>query len=205
MPTPFFEIDGLRPVVHPMAYVHPSAVVIGDVLIEEGVYVGPNASLRGDFGRLVLARGSNVQDCCVLHAFPGEMVHVGEAGHVGHSAVLHGCKIERHAMVGIGAVVMDNAVVGEAAIVGAKALVPAGFDLPARHLAFGAPARVVRPLTAEEIDWKREGTFAYQRLVGRSRESLRPCEPLGQEEEGRLKIEEIHPQEQKVMPKTKGL
>lgn len=198
---PFYEIDGLRPVVAGSAYVHPRAAVIGDVHIGADVYVGPQASLRGDFGRIVLGRGSNVQDCCVMHAFPEMMVEVDEDGHIGHSAVLHGCAVGAGAMVGIGAVVLDGAALGEASIVGAKSLVKAGFRLPPRHLAVGAPARVVRELTEEEIAWKAEGTRAYQRLVGRSAEGLRPCKPLVEAEPGRRTIGELRPEELGVAPK----
>lgn len=202
MPGPFYEIDGLRPVVDAGAFVHPAAVVIGDVFIAEGVYVGPHASLRGDFGRISLAGGSNVQDGCVMHAFPDDGVEVGEEGHVGHGAILHGCRIAEGAMVGIGAVVLDGAVVGAGAIVGANATVTAGASIPAGHLALGTPARVVRELAAKELEWKRQGTLAYQRLVTRSLASLEPCAPLRQAEEGRRSVGEIHPAERMVAPKA---
>ncbi len=198
---PFLEIDGLRPVAHPASFVHPSAVVVGDVHIGAGVFVGPCACLRGDFGRVVLGPGSNVQDCCVLHAFPGEEVEVGEDGHVGHGAVLHGCRVGQNAMVGIGAVVLDGAEIGESSIVGAKALVTAGFRVPPRSLALGMPAKVVRELREDEIAWKVKGTRSYQRLAVRCRESLRPCEPLREAEPGRARIEDIHPAELETVPK----
>src|SRR5690242_12972796 len=106
---PFYAIDGLVPVVDPTAYVHPTAVVIGDVIIGPQVYVGPCASLRGDFGRLVLKAGSNLQDNCTMHGFPGSDTVVEENGHIGHGAVLHGCVVRRDALVGMNAVVMDEA------------------------------------------------------------------------------------------------
>lgn len=106
---PCYEIDGVRPVVHPTAYVHPDAVLIGDVFVGAGCYVAPLASLRGDFGRIVLEEGSNVQDCCVLHSFPGIDTVVEANGHVGHAAVLHACRVGRNALIGMNAVVMDHA------------------------------------------------------------------------------------------------
>ena len=112
-----YEIDGVRPVVDPSAYVHPSAVLIGDVVIGPGCYIGPAACLRGDFGRLDIRAGANIQDTCVLHAFPGNDTIVHEGGHIGHGAILHSCIIERNALVGMNAVVNDNAVIGESAIV----------------------------------------------------------------------------------------
>ena len=185
---PCYEIDGLRPVVHPTAYVHPTAVLIGDVIVGAGCYVGPCASLRGDFGRLILEPGSNLQDTCVMHGFPGEDTVVAEDGHVGHGAVLHGCRIGRGAMIGMNAVVMDGAVVGERAIIAAMSFVKAAMEIPARHLALGVPAKVVRELSQQELAWKDEGTRAYQELARRSAASLVPATPLLAPEPGRRRI-----------------
>ena len=161
-------IDGIAPVVHPSAYVHPSAVLIGDVIVGARVYIGPCACLRGDFGRIVIEEGANIQDCCVLHAFPDRDLVVEADGHIGHGAVLHGCVVKRNAMVGINSVVNDNAVVGESSIVAAMAFVKAGFEVPPRSLALGIPAKVVRELSAEEMAWKRDATRQYQELAVRS-------------------------------------
>lgn len=167
-----YSIDGITPVVHPTAYVHPSAVLIGDVIIGPGVYVGPCASLRGDFGRLVIESGANIQDCCVMHGFPGTDTVVEEEGHIGHGAVLHCCIIRRNALVGMNSVVMDNAVIGESAIVAAQSFIKAGMEVPARMLVAGVPARVVRELTEQEMEWKVKGTRVYQELNRRSRDSM---------------------------------
>jgi len=106
---PCYEIDEIRPVVHPTAYLHPTAVLIGDVIIGAGCYIGPACSLRGDFGRLIVEDGANIQDTCVVHGFPGTDTVVEMDGHIGHGAILHGCRIGRNAMVGMNAVVMDKA------------------------------------------------------------------------------------------------
>ena len=127
-----YEIDGIVPVVDPEAFVHPSAVLLGDVFVGPGVYIGPGAALRGDFGRLEVRAGANLQDCCVMHGFPGTDTIVEEDGHIGHGAVLHGCIVQRNALVGMNAVINDNAVVGESAIVAAMAFVKAGFVVPPR-------------------------------------------------------------------------
>ena len=95
---PCYSLEGVVPVVDPSAYVHPSAVLIGDVVVGPGCYVGPCASLRGDFCRIELHAGSNVQDSCVLHGFPGINVVVEENGHVGHASVLHSCIVRRDAL-----------------------------------------------------------------------------------------------------------
>ena len=183
-----YAIDGIVPVVDPTAYVHPSAVLIGDVIVGPGCYVGPCASLRGDFGRLILERGSNIQDTCVMHGFPGTDTVVEEDGHIGHGAVLHGCRVGRNALVGMNAVIMDNAVIGEASIVAASAFVKAGAEIPPRVLAAGMPAKVIRPLSDDEIRWKSEGTATYQDLSRRSLATMQETTPLTAVEPGRKRI-----------------
>lgn len=173
-----YSYDGIVPVIDPAAFVHPDAVVIGDVIVGAGVYVGPCAVLRGDFGRIVLHPGCNVQETCVIHSFPGKDVVIGIEGHIGHGAVLHGCHIGRNAMVGMNAVVMDGAVIGENAIVAAMAFVKAGMQVPPGSLLVGSPARVARELSAEEIAWKRQGTGVYQRLAIEAADKIAPAAPL---------------------------
>jgi phenylacetic acid degradation protein len=189
-----YEIDGLRPVVHPTAYIHPTAVLIGDVIVGPRCYVGPLASLRGDFGRLVLEEGANVQDSCVMHGFPEDDTVVEVDGHIGHGAVLHGCRVGRNAMVGMNAVVMDKAVVGAESIVGAASFVKAGMVIPPRSLVLGAPAKVVRAVSDEEIAWKSYGTRQYHDLAVRSMKTMREVEAFTVPEpgRGRLVFDEPH-------------
>lgn len=184
-----YEINGVTPVVHPSAYVHPSAVLIGDVIVGPGCYIGPLAALRGDFGRLILEQGANLQDTCVMHGFPGCDTVVEADGHIGHGAVLHGCRIGRNALVGMNAVVMDKAVVGADSIVAAMSFVKAGMVVPARSMAVGSPARVLRTLSDEEIKWKSEGTAQYQELAVRSMRTMREVEALSEVETGRKRID----------------
>ncbi len=184
-----YTIDGVTPVVDPAAFVHPTAVLIGDVIVGAGCYVGPLASLRGDFGRIEVRAGANIQDCCVLHAYPGMDAIVEEDGHIGHGAVLHGCVVARNALVGMNAVVNDNAVIGESAIVAAMAFVKAGMVVAPRSLVAGVPARLVRTLSAQEIAWKAEGTKSYQDLTRRSLATMRPAEPLAAPEAGRRRLD----------------
>jgi phenylacetic acid degradation protein len=186
--VPCYEIDGLTPVVDPTAFVHPSATLIGDVVVGPGCYVAPHASLRGDFGRIILERGSNVQDSCVMHGFPGTDTVVEEDGHIGHGAILHGCVVKKNAMVGMNAVVMDEAVIGESAIVAACAFVKAGMVIPPRALAVGTPAKVIRTLSDDEVAWKVSGTRSYQDLTRRSLQTLREVPPLAAVEAGRRRI-----------------
>jgi phenylacetic acid degradation protein len=183
-----YEINGVRPVVHPSAYVHPSAVLIGDVIVGPRCYIGPLASLRGDFGRLVLEEGANLQDTCVMHGFPEDDTVIEVDGHIGHGAVLHGCRVGRNAMVGMNAVVMDKAVVGADAIVAAMSFVKAGMLIPPRSLVMGMPAKVVRELTDDEIKWKIFGTQQYHELTVRSLTTMREVEALTEVEPDRQRI-----------------
>jgi len=183
-----YSIDGITPVIDPTAYVHPSAVLIGDVIIGPRCYVGPAACLRGDFGRLVLKEGANIQDTCVMHGFPGTDTVVEEDGHIGHGAVLHGCVIKRNALVGMNAVIMDGAVVGESSIVAAMAFVKAKFEVPDRTLVAGSPARVIRELGEEEIAWKSTGTRQYQDLAVRSLNTMQEVDPLTEVEPNRKRL-----------------
>ncbi|KAB0611651.1 phenylacetic acid degradation protein PaaY [Castellaniella defragrans] len=185
---PCYEIDGLRPVVHPTAFVHPDAVLIGDVIVGPRCYIAPLAGLRGDFGRIILEEGCNVQDTCVMHGFPGTDTVVEVDGHIGHGAVLHGCRVGRNALVGMGAVILDDAAIGESAFVAAGALVKTGMSVPPRVLVAGMPARIVRELTEQEIAWKSRGTRCYQDLAVRSLTTLKPCQPLTEVEADRRRF-----------------
>jgi phenylacetic acid degradation protein len=184
-----YAIDGIVPVVDPSAYVHPSAVLIGDVIVGPNCYVGPCASLRGDFGRLILEAGANLQDTCVMHGFPGTDTVVEENGHIGHGAVLHGCRIGKNALVGMNAVIMDNAVIGESSIVAASAFVKASQVVPPQTLVAGVPAKVIRLLSAEEMAWKADGTRTYQELTRRCLATLVETTPLSAVEPDRKRIE----------------
>ena len=184
-----YSIDGITPVVDPSAYVHPSAVLIGDVIVAAHAYIGPCACLRGDFGRIVVEEGANIQDSCLLHGFPGKDTVVGAEATVGHGAVLHGCVLRRGALVGMNAVVNDNAEVGEEAMVAALAFVKAEQKIPPRSLVAGIPARVLRALTEQELRWKKDNMLLYQDLARRSAASMREVEALTAVEPQRKRID----------------
>lgn len=183
-----YSFDGLVPVIDPSAFVHPAAVLIGDVIVGAGCYVGPGACLRGDFGRIIMEDGSNLQETCVVHSFPDAEVVIEEYGHVGHGAILHGCRIGRNVLIGMNAVVMDGAVIGENSIVAALAFVKAKATIPANSLAVGSPARVIRTLSEKEIAWKRAGTDVYRQLAAEAHEKLVACEPLRAVETDRRRV-----------------
>ena len=184
-----YAFQGMIPVVDPSAYVHPSAILIGDVIVGPGCYVGPAASLRGDFGRLELRAGANIQDTCVMHGFPGTDTVVEEDGHIGHGAVLHGCCIGRNALVGMNAVIMDGAEIGEECIVAAMSFVRANQKIPPRSLIAGTPAKILRQVSDDEIAWKTEGTATYQALAVRSLRTMRAVEPLAAVEPDRPRLQ----------------
>lgn len=184
-----YSIDGICPVIDPIAFVHPDAVIIGDVVVGAGCYVAPGASLRGDFGRIILNEGCNVQDNCTLHSLPGTDLLIGPDGHIGHGAIIHSARIGANAMIGMNSVIMDHAVVGESAIVAAMSFVATGVEIPARHLVAGIPARIVRELTAAELAAKIEATSQYHRLTQRCLKSHTAAEPLTQFDPERRRVD----------------
>ena len=173
-----YEYQGIRPVIHESAFVHPQAAVIGDVTIGRDVYVGPGAALRGDWGAIEIGDGCNVQENCVIHAFPGVTVVLEESAHMGHGSIVHGARIGKNALIGMNAVVMDHVTVGAGAIVGALSFVKEGMQIPDRMIAAGNPARIIKPVSDEMLAWKTEGTRLYQQLPAELHGTLRECEPL---------------------------
>ena len=185
---PCYSINGITPVVHPDSFVHPTAVLIGDVIISSGCYIGPGASLRGDMGRITIGKDANVQDTCVLHCGPGAEIIIEQEGHIGHGAVLHGCRIERNVLVGINAVVMDNCVIGESSVVAAASFVKTGFTCPPRSLIIGSPGKIIRELTGDDVSRKERETEVYKRLAKRCLETLQETEPLAEVEANRRRF-----------------
>lgn len=183
---PCYAIDGVIPVVNPQAYVHPTAVLIGDVIIEAGVYIGPHACLRADFGRIHIEKNANVQDHCVVHGFPNSVTTVAEYGHIGHGAILHGCQIGKNVLVGMNSVILDEASIGENCIIGANSTVKAKANITPNQLIVGSPARVIRELEVKEIEWKSQGTEEYIRLAERCLNTLQEVQPLLQDNLERL-------------------
>jgi phenylacetic acid degradation protein len=173
-----FAFEGFIPVVHESAFIHPNATVTGNVVIGRDVYVGPGAAIRGDWGGVIIEDGCNIQENCTIHMFPGVTVVLEAGAHIGHGAVVHGARIGRNALVGMNAVVMDRAVVGAESIVGALCFVPADMIVPPRTVVAGNPARAVKQVTDDMLQWKTEGTRLYQGLPARLRGSLQAAEPL---------------------------
>lgn len=173
----FYSFHGVKPVVHPSAFVHPQAAVTGDVIIGKDCYIGPGAALRGDWGRIVIEDGCNVQENCTIHMFPGVTVRLKKGAHIGHGAIIHGASIGRNCLVGMNAVIMDHVVLGDECIVGALSFIKEGEKFPKRSLIVGNPAKVIKKVSDEMIAWKTKGTELYQLLPSQSHDSLLPCEP----------------------------
>ena len=180
-----YEFEGYRPVVHESSFVHPMASVTGNVIIGRDVYIGPGAAIRGDFGRIIIEDGCNVQENCTIHMFPGVTVVLQQDAHIGHGAIIHGANIGKNVLVGMNAVIMDDVNVGDECIIGALAFVKAGMQIPNRKMVVGNPAIIIKDVSDEMIDWKTKGTALYQQLPSECYESLKEIEPLREIPENR--------------------
>lgn len=187
-----FEFNGFKPVIAASSYIHPNATITGNVIIGEDVYVGPGAAIRGDWGKIVIEDGCNVQENCTIHMFPGTTVTLKKSAHIGHGAIIHGATIGENCLIGMNAVIMDDVIIEKECIVGALSFVPAKTIVAQRSLLVGNPAKKVKDVSQEMIDWKTKGTALYQALPGECYESLKPCEPLRQIEANRPKQEKMY-------------
>lgn len=173
-----YEFKGFKPVIHESAFVHPQAAVTGNVIIGKNVYIGPGATIRGDWGGIIIEDGCNVQENCTLHMFPGVTMTLKEAAHIGHGAIIHGATIGRNTLVGMNSVIMDDVLVGDECIVGALSFIRAKENIPNRSLVAGNPAKIIKQVSDEMLDWKTKGTQLYQALPGECYDSLKACDPL---------------------------
>lgn len=180
-----YEFNGFKPVIHQTAFIHPQANVTGNVIIGANVYVGPSAAIRGDWGKIIIEDGCNVQENCTIHMFPGTTVTLKEGAHIGHGAIIHGGTIGKNCLIGMNSVVMDDVVMGDECIVGALCFVPAKMNIPNRSLLVGNPAKILKQVSDEMIAWKTKGTQLYQALPAACYSSLKECEPLREIEENR--------------------
>ena len=173
-----YSFNSFIPVIHESSFIHPRAVITGNVIIGKHVYIGPGAMLRGDWGAIVIEDGCNVQENCVIHMFPGLTVHLKESAHIGHGAVIHGATIGKNCLVGMNSVIMDEVELGEECIVGALTLIRQGEKIPGRSLFAGNPGKFIRQVSDEMIQWKTKGTQLYQALPKEMFNGWKECEPL---------------------------
>jgi phenylacetic acid degradation protein len=168
-----YEFEGKRPSVDSKAFIHPEAVLIGDVVVEADCYVGAGAVLRGDIGSIKVGRGSNVQENCVLHAFPDKSTILHPNSQIGHGAILHGCEICSNVLVGMRAVIADGVKINSYSLIGAGSFVPFDQEIPPHSLVVGSPARVIQKVGPEHLERIKDGIAFYQDLTRRHLESFR--------------------------------
>ena len=173
-----YSFKGHIPVIHESSFVHPLAAVTGNVIIGKNCYIGPGAAIRGDWGEIILEDGVNVQENCTVHMFPGKSIVLKEGAHVGHGAVIHGANLGRNCLIGMNSVIMDDAEIGDECIVGAMSFVKAEAKFEKRQLIVGNPAKAIKEVSDEMIEWKTAGTRLYQQLPKDCHDSLREVEPL---------------------------
>jgi len=198
-----YEFNGFKPVVHPSSFIHPQAVVTGNVIIGKDVYIGPGCALRGDWGEIKIEDGCNVQENCTIHMFPGTTVHLKESAHVGHGAIIHGGTLGKNCLIGMNAVIMDDVEIGDECIIGALSFVPAKMIIPNRKLVVGNPAKIIKDVSDEMIQWKTMGTSLYQSLPKECHETLRPCEPLKEIPPDRKKQDSAYKTWEEIKSKNK--
>ena len=187
-----YEFNGFKPVVHESAFVHPQATVTGNVFIGKNVYIGPGAAIRGDWGKIVIEDGCNVQENCTIHMFPGFEVRLKEGSHVGHGAIVHGASLGKNCLIGMNAVLMDEVEIGDECIVGALTFVPAKTKIPNRKVVVGNPAKVAKDVSDQMIAWKTKGTELYQQLPSDCYATMKECEPLREAEANRPSQKNIY-------------
>src|SRR5205814_8952728 len=153
-----YSFKDFIPVIDESAFIHPQACVTGNVIIGKNVYLGPGAALRGDWGKIIIEDGCNVQENCTIHMFPGVTVLLKTGSHIGHGAVIHGATIGRNCLVGMNAVIMDNVMLGDECIVGALTFIKEGEQIPGRSLIVGSPSKIIKQVSDEMFAWKTKGT-----------------------------------------------
>ncbi|MCL6479040.1 MAG: gamma carbonic anhydrase family protein [Peptococcaceae bacterium] len=168
-----YEFEGKRPSIGRGSYIHPEATIIGDVTLGEGCYVGAGARIRGDWGTVVIGPGSNIQENCIIHAYPGKTARLGPRSHIGHGAILHTPDLGEHVLVGMGAILMDYVSIGDGCCIGAGALVTERTVIPPNKLVLGIPARVVADISDKMRKDLEEATGYYLALPPRCHRGLK--------------------------------
>ena len=180
-----YEFNGYRPVIDPSSFVHKEAIIIGNVIIGKNVYIGPGASIRGDWGKITIKDGCNVQDNCTIHIFPGKDVILEENAHIGHGAIIHGANIGKNTLVGMNSVIMDDCNIGDECIIGALCFIKGEMNIPNRKIVVGNPAIIKGEVSDEMISWKTKGTELYQDLPNECYNLMKECKPLKEIEKNR--------------------
>ena len=180
-----YEFNGYKPVIDPSSFVHKEATIIGNVIIGKKVYIGPGASIRGDWGKITIKDGCNVQDNCTIHIFPGKDVILEENAHIGHGAIVHGANIGKNTLIGMNSVIMDDCNIGDECIIGALCFIKGEMNIPNRKIVVGNPAIIKGEVSDEMISWKTKGTELYQDLPNECYNLMKECKPLKEIEKNR--------------------
>ena len=180
-----YEFNGYKPVIDPSSFVHKEATIIGNVIIGKKVYIGPGASIRGDWGKITIKDGCNVQDNCTIHIFPGKDVILEENAHIGHGAIVHGANIGKNTLVGMNSVIMDDCNIGDECVIGALCFLKGEMNIPNRKIVVGNPAIIKGEVSDDMISWKTKGTELYQDLPNECYTLMKVCEPLKEIEKNR--------------------
>ncbi len=182
---PCYAYQGIVPVVDPTSYVHPLASLIGDVIVGPGCFIAPGASLRGDFGRIVVEGDSSIQDNVSVHANQLRDTVIRRGATIAHGSIIHGCEIGENSLIGMNAVILDNAVIGAENLVAALSLVKSDTNTPERSLVVGNPAKVVKTFEPHQVTWRNDGRGEYQKLARAALTDLIEAEPLRQASDDR--------------------
>jgi len=172
-----YQLNGISPHIADSAWIADSAEIMGDVTIGENASIWFGTVVRGDVERIAIGANSNIQDTCVLHADFGQPLIIGERVTIGHRVILHGCTIGDESLIGMGAIVLNRARVGRHCLVGAGALVTEGKEFPDGSMIVGSPAKVIRQLTAAQIEGLRHSAAHYRDNAHRFKVGLLPINP----------------------------
>jgi carbonic anhydrase/acetyltransferase-like protein (isoleucine patch superfamily) len=175
---PCYAYQGITPVVDPSSYVHPLASLIGDVIVGPGCFIAPGASLRGDFGRIIVEGDSSIQDSVTVHANQLRDTVIKRGATIAHGSIIHGCEIGENALIGMNAVILDNAIIGDENLVAALSLVKSDTVTPPRSLVVGNPAKVVKSFEPHQVTWRNNGEGEYQKLARSALTDLVEAQPL---------------------------
>ncbi|MGE4611526.1 MAG: gamma carbonic anhydrase family protein [Paracoccaceae bacterium] len=171
-----YQLDGIAPIFPEDGdyWVAPTAVLVGDILMESGSSIWFGAVARGDNERISIGRGSNVQENSVMHTDMGYPLTIGKDCTIGHRAMLHGCTVGDNSLIGMGATVLNGAIIGKNCLIGAGALITEGKTIPDGSIVMGAPGKVVRELDAKMLEMLQRSAIGYQENMRRFRDGLKP-------------------------------
>lgn len=170
----FYEFEGNRPIIGEATFVHPQAIIIGNVTLGKQCYVGAGAVIRGDYGKIVIGNGTNVQENVVIHAEPDSIAIIEDNVLIGHGAIVHGpCLIKTHSTIGMGAILNIRCLMEEETLLAAGSLLPPGKTIPARKIAMGNPARIVKDIDERILNYNKIAVKLYQDLALRCSAGLK--------------------------------